>query len=1325
MMTSRYPAVAAALIVAVCSFGAVASVDTIIPQPKQLKQLGWRADLSNAKILIAGKDKKLKVAAEEINDKLGPAALEVSEGASVPEAGSAVVILSADSPEGGKLVKEFGLGITRDKPGKQGYGIRFVKRPNGALVFLAGSDSQGALYAAVTFRHLLGVEGDKPFALACDITDWPDFKLRQIGVPFAIPLRSGWYELRTAESKGDKDEMKKAADAYFEQQKRYIDWLLRHKSNFMDPQPAAWAAPRERLTDFLKKAIRRVNEYALDRGIGTFYYESCCIGRYPQDKDNPDFKDVLFYKGHKRYFCWSRLDYHRKKARAIAETLRDCRYTGFFLHDVDGGGWQDPAMWSKRCERCRKMYGDDHVKADVTMFGIYHEEIKKLAPDVRFVAVVYPYSPSYLNADLMEKRIRDEMGEIPNLRKTAEEVAARHRRFLTEIGRRFPKDIYICVRENTRENIDLIRACYGKRPFQLYYEYAYWKGWRPQFIMTPRWSKTFFYEGIEDILYGNNTLYNYNPIMQMYGLECAWNTDGPGRGLFPGREAWMDPRQCIEPRDVAEKFVLKACRDFWGDTAGPYMVPVFMGNLSYYFITDPDPIVQKCSLTNAAELMGGQYGAAKRAAESLAKLWDISRKARASGKPLMNDYAFPFYVDFYKLVSAAKVMAGYKYRKMLAREAVIGGDADGADKLLAQIARQLDEDEKTLARLRAELEDAPTFAGCYRGRSPFGILFRLDVNELRRDFEKFKAGRQELFESHNIPRWFKGRLTGRRLIAVPANGKIAIDGKLDEASWATAPPAEHFLNYKVLRLASLETTCRILYDADNIYFGFECFDERTGEINIPRRERDDHEVCDSVEVFLDPGRTRKCFYQWIIDTGGTLFDAAKLADAKGVLKYSRDFDSRCRYAVARRDDRWTCEIAIPFSDLGGAPKAGRTWGGNVCRNIVHVHDPGEEESVTFGFLDGGNFHTVEKFPALEFAPKAPALPKPAVDLQVRNRKFAHVTTGEGAGATVTCDMTLQTNVTLHDVSLAGEMWVGDKQVGRVSLFERPRVELVWRSLRPVRIDVDTLEGGVEIIFVVKAREGEWRFRQVFGSPPRRKVEPARFVPGVEGRALKSPVYFAACRERDGEKVWNISQQSGTIEFWIKPEWDGLSAPHSYLGMKHALFDMGPVRFDYPYLTNCRSIAIWDSGHGSLIFQVTNRNYKHRTASADIKAWRAGEWHHVACQWNINRAGECVMDIFLDGKRVGVQSKPREDAPFRKEEELFAVQVGAMNTGACAMEAAIDNLRISSGPRYESDFSPGKSVECDAKTTVLFRFDGDLKGETPAGDAVTAGPGTVG
>ena len=82
--------------------------------------------------------------------------------------------------------------------------------------------------------------------------------------------------------------------------------------------------------------------------------------------------------------------------------------------------------------------------------------------------------------------------------------------------------------------------------------------------------------------------------------------------------------------------------------------------------------------------------------------------------------------------------------------------------------------------------------------------------------------------------------------------------------------------------------------------------------------------------------------------------------------------------------------------------------------------------------------------------------------------------------------------------------------------------------------------------------------------------------------------------------------------------------------------------------------------------------------------------------------------------------------FVDADEMFPIQVGAMNTGVCATSGAIDELRISRGPRYKSDFTPAKRFEVDADTSALFHFDGDLEGKCGEdGKTITAEAGTAG
>lgn len=1305
-------------------------LDTIIPAPKKMEILEKQAAIERAKILVIGAHERFDVAVSEINDRitsLGSVALETETWfrGPLPIRGTTIFLLSADQEGGPQILRKYNLPVTPDKPGKEGYVIRFVREGNRDLIFLAGSDPQGALYAAVTFRHMIGRREGKLSALAANITDWPDLKLRQIGTSWAEARRYPFYEMKAAAEKGDTAKAQEYADQVFACQKEYIDWMLRHKINFTDQPCRYWRQTPEAETPFVRQLCKRINDYAKARGIGSMVMANACIWT-DQDGDNPDAKACVYHPSHHMYYCWSRLDYHRKRAKAFAEYLRDCDFGAFYLHATDGGGWQNPALWNGRCAQCKKIYGDDHAKADSVVYGIYYDEIKKLVPGIKFVAVIYPYSSDYLNPDYIEQQLRQESGALPNLRALAHEVVEKHKKFLRRINDLLPKDIYVCIRESTRENIDRIREVYGKRNFHLYYEYEYWKGWRPIFVMTPRWTKTFLYPGYEDFFYGNNSWCGLNAPTQMYAAECAWNTDGPGRWFFPGRDAWMDPWNCLVPRDVAQEFLYKACRDFWGEQIGPHLVPFFMGNISFYFIQDPEEVAGKCKLTNLPDLMRQQADAASQATASFAEAWAEVKEARKREAALMTPEALSYFTDLYRLALGCRVCAGFKARMMEAREAVIAGEAEKADLLIERLRETLKTDEQDLATLRAEMKDEPCRFRSWRKNSAYGAMALVEVKDLLAEVAKFEAEREALFTSYNIPNWFKDMVRSRTLCALETKEPISVDGKLSEAAWKKAPPIEHFVYYKSLRLASRETVCRILYDAQNLYFGFECSDPDAEGLKVAARKRDEHLLCDSVEVLLDPALDKKTFYHWIVDAGGNLFDAAQRPDASGALAYSPAFDGNAKFAVGKAADRWTAELAIPFSDLGGAPKPGAKWGANVCRNICHGLDEDEAEETAAGYMDGKGFHTVELFPTLTFVQEAPPPARPDVSLKAANATMAYETTGDGAGTRLALDLTVETDATLHEVSLDGEMWSGEKRLGGVAVMKEPKVELVWRNRRPIVVNLGQMVPGVEMLFTLKAREGEWKSRYVFGQPARRKAAPARFVPGIDGKALASPVFFPPAHGQEPQIVRHIRSQSGTVEFWMKPDWNGVQPDAGRRGMEHVLLDVGPIRYDYPYLANCRSLALYDTGRGALVFLLTNERYDSRSVEADVSRWRAGEWHHLAVQWQIGEKGGCEMAIFLDGKKASGEVRAGKYPEFPKSDEMLPIQLGAMNTGVCPAGCAMDDFRISTAPRYSGDFVPAKRLPTDAKTTALFRFDDNLNGVCGSdGKAIQAEPGSAG
>jgi hypothetical protein len=127
-------------------------------------------------------------------------------------------------------------------------------------------------------------------------------------------------------------------------------------------------------------------------------------------------------------------------------------------------------------------------------------------------------------------------------------------------------------------------------------------------------------------------------------------------------------------------------------------------------------------------------------------------------------------------------------------------------------------------------------------------------------------------------------------------------------------------------------------------------------------------------------------------------------------------------------------------------------------------------------------------------------------------------------------------------------------------------------------------------------------------------------------------------------------ESGTIEFWVKPSWNGNETGTNYF------FDLASN--DQLEMNRTRSL-------------LSLNVYRNSTITYNISSWEKESWHHVAVTWK----AEENISLIIDGERVNQTSPSLRDSPWNG---FFFI--GTNKSEALQIDAVIDELRISSVDR---------------------------------------------
>ncbi|HTD83056.1 MAG TPA: carbohydrate binding family 9 domain-containing protein, partial [Gemmatimonadaceae bacterium] len=180
--------------------------------------------------------------------------------------------------------------------------------------------------------------------------------------------------------------------------------------------------------------------------------------------------------------------------------------------------------------------------------------------------------------------------------------------------------------------------------------------------------------------------------------------------------------------------------------------------------------------------------------------------------------------------------------------------------------------------------------------------------------------------------------------AFSLTGSISVDGKLDEAAWASATPITDFRQQQPREgaPASQRTEVRVLYDERAIYIGARMYDSLGGRgIHAPVSRRDqlldsngnngsfNSLTTDKLIVILDPYHNKIDQVLFEVNPAGVRGD-----------QFNGDASWDPIWEAATRVDSlgWTAEMRIPYSQLRFSRDSLQTWGLQIWRYTDRLHE---------------------------------------------------------------------------------------------------------------------------------------------------------------------------------------------------------------------------------------------------------------------------------------------------------------------------------------------------------------------------------------------------
>ncbi len=188
-------------------------------------------------------------------------------------------------------------------------------------------------------------------------------------------------------------------------------------------------------------------------------------------------------------------------------------------------------------------------------------------------------------------------------------------------------------------------------------------------------------------------------------------------------------------------------------------------------------------------------------------------------------------------------------------------------------------------------------------------------------------------EKKNIP-LSQNPFDAYRLNITRASGDIRIDGIPDESAWDTAKPIADFSGHFPIDSlpAKVKTEVRALYDDKAMYLFITCYDSSAAEYFTASLRRDySGQESDGITFVIDPIGARNSAFVFGITPAGAQREGLMGGTSAFWGQIDWSWDNKWFAGTKVTPDRWTAEIAIPYSTLRFAPNL-KEWRINFWRH---------------------------------------------------------------------------------------------------------------------------------------------------------------------------------------------------------------------------------------------------------------------------------------------------------------------------------------------------------------------------------------------------------